>query len=55
MPAFLNSPRRVGLLAVAALALLALLGLGYSLYRDSQAGAASPARETEPAPASAPA
>ncbi len=52
--AALASRQRLSLL-VAALALLALLGLGYSLYRDSQAGAASPARETEPAPASAPA
>jgi serine/threonine protein kinase len=52
--AALASRQRLSLL-VAALALLALLGLGYSLYRDSQGGAAGPARETEPAPAPAPA
>ncbi|MBL8315691.1 MAG: serine/threonine protein kinase [Rubrivivax sp.] len=52
--AALATHQRLALL-VAALALLALLGLGYSLYRDSQGGATSPDARPEPAlpPASA--
>ena len=51
--ASLATRQRLSLL-VAALALLALLGLGYSLYRDSQGGAPDTGREVE-RPAAAPA
>jgi serine/threonine protein kinase len=53
LQASLGTRQRLSLL-VAALALLALLGLVYSLYRDSQGGAPDTGREVEP-PAAAPA